>query len=283
MLDLSYSGLAEPIAAATLAGILWAWYAGRRDVAVLLSGLLPLARIETAVLMLIVLAAAARSVSWKVLLAAFVPVALWNLGGWITTGNLLYVLSGAHSKPLNSLGVWNYLRNGIVILGPVVAFFVVWGAVMRVGERSAGNRFPLLAAVLAGTHWVLLTLLAWDAISIGRSIGFLRHVVATAPALALVATWGVGTWAAGGGSRLLRIGTAVGWTGLVAWSLSHTLIAHSLVGEGRVETRWVVTAVLGLLGVLWSVRPRSLPAPVIAGGSWSPSPCSRCASRRPMS
>ncbi len=61
VLELSFSGLAEPFAAALVAAALWAWYSRRRGRAVWLAGLLPLARIDAGVLTVLVLIAAWRS------------------------------------------------------------------------------------------------------------------------------------------------------------------------------------------------------------------------------
>ena len=52
---------------------------------------------------------------------------------------------------------------------------------------SAGA--SLLALILVAVHVVALSLLAWDALPFGRSVGFLRHLAVLAPALALTAAW----------------------------------------------------------------------------------------------
>jgi hypothetical protein len=264
VLETSYGGLAEPIAAMLLAAVLWAWYTGRRERAVLLAGLLPLARIEAGVLTLVVLAAAWPRVGWKARVGAFVPGAVWAAAGWALHGTPFYVLGSGNERPLLSLGPLQYARNGIVVIGAVVLFFFLWALVAALRSRKpvsapseAPPRFPALAAILVGTDVVVLSLLAWEALPFGRSVGFLRHIAVVAPALALVAARGTGDWS---GLRLrprsLRVGFAVAWTAVVALFLSHVLVGESFIGPGRVEWRWVVTAVLGAAGVLLLAKPR---------------------------
>jgi hypothetical protein len=262
VLELSFSALAEPVAAALIGCLLWAWYTERPGLALLLAGLLPLARLETGALTVIVLAAGWSRVGWGPRIGALVPVLLWNLLGFAATGELLYALSGSHGRPLNSLGVLNYARNWIVIGGPSLLFFFGWAVVARFApavpeKRDRPERFPALALVLAGSHLMLLSLLAWESLPVGRSIGFLRHVVATAPAAALVALWGVGDWASTAARpRGLRTAFTAIWMAVVFLVLSHRLLAHTLIVDGWEWWRGSVTMVLGGLGVigLWSRR-----------------------------
>ncbi len=257
VLNLSYSGLAEPWGALVLAALLWAWYADRPDRALVLAGLLPLARIESGLLTLVVLAVGWRRSTWRGKLGAVLPAALWNLIGFAMTGQPLYVFALGGSRPLNSLGVLQYARNDIVTAGPIVLFFFLWALVARLRPArdpapapAPRSRFPALAAALLLIHLALLTLLAWDALPFGRSVGFLRHVVGSAPAMALVAAWGAGDWASVRfRPRLPRIAFAGAWTAVTALWLSHVLLNDSWLGAGRVERRWVVTAALAAIGV----------------------------------
>jgi hypothetical protein len=272
VLELSFSGLAEPFAAALVAATLWAWYARRRGRAVWLAGLLPLARIDAGALTVLVLIAAWRSVRWRDRVGAVVPVLLWNLAGFARTGEPLYVFVLGGKKPLLSLGPDQYLRHAIVAFGPVVLFFFMWALaawLLRAhteaptsGDRARPSAprggFPALAGAMVLLHTALLCVLAWDALPFGRSVGFLRHVVAFAPALALVAAWGVGTWLdAARRARWALVAFAAAWTAIVAAFLSHVLTFHAIVAPGRVEWRWMVTAALAGCAVIFRWRPPS--------------------------
>lgn len=270
VLDLSYSGLAEPLAALILSLVLWEWYRGRRGRSVLMAGLLPLARIDMGLLTVATLAAGWRAVSWRVRAGAVLPLLLWNAVGFVTTGEPLFVFGLGGSRPLNSLGPFHYVQNIMSVVGPVVIFFVVWAVVARAvsGSRvSAKPGFPAFALVLALVHLVELSLLAWEALPFGRSIGFLRHLVASSPATALVAVWAFGNWfTAKAQRRPLRIFFALGWTALAFALLSHELIGHTIVGEGRREYVWIVTGILGIAGVLYSSRKTGIRRTWIAAG-----------------
>ena len=285
VLELSYSVLAEPLAALILSAVLWFWYRDQKESALLLAGLLPLARIETAVLTLVVFFAAWRHVGWRGRIGVWVPVVIWGGLGFLKTGEILYLVSGGGGRPLNSLGPFHYLENAIVTLGAVILFFALWGVVGALKDRipKTSQGFPRLAAVLALVHLVVLMVLAWEEIQFGRSIGFLRHAVASGPAIALVAVWGVHRWLVGGGGWLLRAGFAGIWTAAVATFFSHELIAHSFNTENRVEWRWMATAGLGLAGLVtyrfgtrrsrvWFAVAAGLAAAIVAVSTTKPIP-----------
>jgi hypothetical protein len=264
-LELSYSALGEPMAALILSGVLWAWYRGRRDRAVVLSGFLPLARIDAGVLTVITLIAGWRHVGWGSRIGALVPVFLWNAAGFATTGELFYVFGAGGTRPFHSLGPLHYLQNPLAIVGSVTAFFFVWALVARgsgVDDADENNRFPFFSVCLAAGHLLVLSILAWESLPFGRSIGFLRHAVASAPAVALVAVWGVGSWLSLSPRRVVvRILFAAVWTVMVAAFLSHELAGHAIVGEERLEYQWWITGSLGVVGLalVWkrlsSARP----------------------------
>ncbi len=276
VLELSYSGLAEPFAAALVAALLWAWHAGRPGRAVWLAGFLPLARIDAGVLTALVLLAAWRSIRWRDRVGALIPLAVWNLAGYAMSGEPLFVLVLGGKKPLLSLGPDQYLRHAIVAFGPVMLFFFMSALAARIrrGRAEASARstrpaaFPGLAAAMVLLHTAALCLLAWDALPFGRSVGFLRHVVAFAPALALVALWGAGEWLEA--ARRARWGLlvfAAAWTGFTALFLSHRLTFHAIPVPGRVEWRWMATAGLAAVMPLLRIAGVRRWGPLLVAGS----------------
>ena len=258
VLELSYSALAEPLGAAFLALGMWAWYTNRFDRSLMLLGWMPLARVETAWIPAAALLLTWRKTSWVGRIGAAAPLAAWAVIGFLYSGEPLYILGGEGTRPLNGLGVLHYAKNLIVISGPVILVGLVWALV---SGRTAGRRFPQAALVLCGVHLLLLSLLAWEALPLGRSIGFLRHALVVFPCLAVTAAYGFEAWSRGEArSKMLTVLAAVGWAAVVYGWYSHVLESHSFVREGRVEFRWMATAVLvgtGLL-VLWTKKvPRS--------------------------
>jgi hypothetical protein len=157
----------------------------------------------------------------------------------------------------------------VVVFGVVVLFFFVWSLVAW--RRSSppepglpGTSVPGFALLLAGGHLLVLMLLAWEAVPFGRSIGFLRHLVTSAPAFALVAAWGVERWWGTGPGWHLRRGVFLGvWTAVTAAFLSHELIGHSLRGEGTEPWRWIATGLVGVAA--WGAVAFGLPLRAGAG------------------
>ena len=246
VLELSYSALAEPVGALLVALAFYFWYQQKAGPALWVLGLLPLARIEGVILLAIFFLAAWRKTTWKDWLIAALPLALWNGLGFLVHGEALYVLGGGGGRPLNSLGVWHYAKNLIVISGTATLFFVVWG--LGSFWRST-TRVPVLVLVVTVLHLIALSLLGWDALPIGRSIGFLRHVLTISPAIALLAGFGLTAWLQST-QRIPALVLSALWCVAVYFFFSHTLIAHSFLGETRVEWRWIVSTALLLVGLL---------------------------------
>ncbi|NNF06989.1 MAG: hypothetical protein HKN21_09530 [Candidatus Eisenbacteria bacterium] len=245
-LELCYSALAEPVGALLVALAFYFWYQGKAGPSLWVLGLLPLARIEGVFLLGIFFLAAWRKTTWKDWLIAALPLVIWNGLGFLVHGDALYVLGGGGGRPLNSLGVWHYAKNLIVIAGTAILFFVVWG-LGSLGRSQ--SKAPLLALVVTVLHLIALSLLGWDALPVGRSIGFLRHVLTISPAIALVAGFGFSEWLLGG-KRVPSLVLAALWCVAVFFFFSHELIAHSFLGDNRVVWRWMVSLGLLLVGLL---------------------------------
>jgi len=263
-LDLSYTVLAEPLAACLVSGVLWFWYDGRKDRALALAGLLPLVRIESLFLLALIGLAGWRDTTWRDRMIAALPLAVWVMLSTLVHHDPLYILGGSY-KPLNSLGVLHYARNLIVLAGPLVLFLYLWAwASARSRIRAAGDvgesgsepepRFPLFAAVMVPYHLALLTLFAWDAMPVGRSVGFLRHTMVVLPALALTASYGLADWSRPAGRPLIRWILLLTAPVITAFFFSHTLVGSSYIGEGRFEARWILMTVTAVAGAAFLLR-----------------------------
>jgi hypothetical protein len=255
VLELSFAALGEPVAALVLAALLWAWYARRPGLAVGLSGLLPLARIDGGLLTAVCLAAGWRRAGRAGRALALAPLLVWNLLGFLQTKDPFYVLSLGSQRPLTSLGPWHHVRNGIVVVGPIVLFFLVWALVVWWERRPDRPRRPAFALLLLAVHTLELALLGWEGLPFGRSIGFLRHIVVSSPAVALVAAWGALDWAdPRRRPRALRLAVALGWPVVVALFLSRRLLSQAIVTQEQEPWRWITTAILGALGAVFLLR-----------------------------
>jgi hypothetical protein len=136
-----------------------------------------------------------------------------------------------------------------------------WG--LSRARDARRERFPVLAAVVLLAHLGGLVLLGWDRLPFGRSVGFLRHLVVIGPVLALVGGVGfhrlVEGRAQGGAWRWVFL---AGWPLVTAVWLSHELLGHSFVLEGREEWRWIVTLGLSVAAGIFMWKP---PRPGLRG------------------
>lgn len=272
---LSFSVLAEPLAALAVAALLWCVADDRPVAAGFVLGLLPLARLELIVFW-------APWFVWLVwrqrraagpfspaalarpLAALALPLVVWAVVGAVAHGDPLWLshaISGT-ARPLTTTGPLIYMRNYIAACGAVVLFGLCLGfAVLLTPGRDDAPR-PVFAATLWLLGFTVLTLLTWDRLKLGGSIGFLRHFVALAPAASLVAL--AGFEALGrelrGVRRVVFIALALLVPVGVGLGLTHRLEADYYIRAGRDWTRLLQllpVATLILVGSLVGAESRA--------------------------
>ncbi|MFN8393610.1 MAG: tetratricopeptide repeat protein [Bacteroidia bacterium] len=183
--------LTEPLAATLVcAGFYflvskkWAPYA-------LMGGLLPLARLELSVLLLIWLVPIVKERQFRSLVWMAAPLVLWNVAGGIITGDFNYVFnqSFGQDKGVNRYGhtgFWHYFERYFYVTGPVVAILLTWGLFLRAKEK--GLKLWIDGQFALG--FLLYVVFSWK-LSLGNAAGYLRNLVPLAPLVALVALDGM--------------------------------------------------------------------------------------------
>lgn len=262
VLLLSFSVLTEPLAALLIAIVLNRQANDRPFEAALAAGLLPTVRLELGVISILVGAwiLMRHRRSWPLIPLMALPLALWTIIGGAVHGNpswLLNEIRGAE-RPLRTAGPVHYLRNLIVVTGPVIFLGLGLGA-WNLARRG------LIRPHFAGLTWIvvfsLLTLLTWDKLKFGASIGFLRHLIVLSPVAALLA--GAGFERALGDTnrrdRWIVTGITIGITALVALVLSHRLQYDFIVIPGHDWRRLMTLAPAAalLLIIPWLPKGRS--------------------------
>jgi hypothetical protein len=266
VLLLSYSSLTEPLAALVIAASLWAWLARRRGLALCGLGLLPLARLELAVLAIpLGLLAAAQLRGWRrlygLLPGAF--LVLWAAIGAMATGDLAWLphqVLGEGENLYGQTGFWHYPQGLIHVVGPVVFLFLL----VDLGERIRARRVDLVA-LLPASVLGLYIVFSWK-LSVGHAAGFLRHLVAASPAFALSAARGLES--ALHDSRARRGALAILAAGTVVIGVFHSralVMHHRAVGPFELSRLMVGILVLVLATLAAARRPR-LPAGALASG-----------------
>ena len=261
VLLLSFSVLTEPFAALLIAIVLNRQANDRPVEAALAAGLLPTVRLELGIVSCLVAAwiLLRHRRHWPLLPLMALPFFLWAAIGAVVHGAPLWLLNEirAAGRPLATAGPVHYLRNLIVVTGPVV--FVGLG----LGAWNLATRGPN-RPLFAGLTWIvafsLLTLLTWDRLQFGASIGFLRHLIVLSPAAALLAGAGFerALYETNRRDRWIVAGVVIGITTVVGLLLSHRLQYDFLVVPGHDWRRLMtlVPAALLLLVVPWLPRGR---------------------------
>lgn len=244
-LALCFSALTEPLAALFLALSMHQILRGRMGRAGLATALLPLARLELAVLLpLLAVWMYRRGARWSL---ALLPLGLlaWNLAGLVHTGDPLFlvhqVLTG-EARTYDALPYYHYLQGYVFVVGPALFAFSIAALADLASRRIARSETVVFSTavllVMLATHTWLAT-----RSSAGQSAGFLRHFVAIAPALAMLGLRGLNQWLAPKPSWPTLAG--IGFAAFAAiLFLSRELEQGRLLSPHR---DWMVGAIAGLL------------------------------------
>jgi hypothetical protein len=232
---LSFSALVEPLGALLIAAILDG-HARKSDTqTAIAAGLLPLARLELIGVSAAVGVLLLARRNWKAIVWIALPMVLWGLAGALAKGDPLWLLNAVtgSSRPLRTSGPMQYIRNDIVVVGPAafLGFFLGLAVLFTPGPGPK----PWFAAAVWGLVFVTLTALTWEKLKLGGSIGFLRHLIVLAPAVALLALAGYEGVVKDmpPARRWALFGVAVGLPVLVFFFLSHKLEWDYFVRPGR--------------------------------------------------
>ncbi len=179
--------LTEPLAATLIcAGFFflvhkkWGLYA-------LMGGLLPLARLEMSLVLIVWMLPLLKEKQWKSILWMLAPILLWNLAGGLLTGDFNYVFNQTFGldKGVNRYGqtsFTHYFERYFYVTGPVVGLLLTLGFVYRIRNKSLNTWID--GQFLLG--FLVYVLFSWK-LSMGNAAGFLRNLVPLSPLAALIA------------------------------------------------------------------------------------------------
>jgi hypothetical protein len=198
---------------------------------------------------------------WRVLPLALLPSALWSLGGTLAEGDPFWLanalLHGRVTRSLPPLPLPNYFRSLPMVTGGVMLPLFAAGWIRRGRMDAEEWKRDVLRAIFL-VQFIVLVILAWDRIHFGASIGYLRHFVALAPVIGVLAAHGLDRWERRGappGERAFVIAAAtLGCLGAVAMDV---FSVHRVVWEHPSNPRaepwiWSVGGVLGYAWLWWS-------------------------------
>lgn len=202
---ISYSALAEPLAALVIALGLWlharrhfTWFA-------LVGSLLPLARLELSLLLGLWGLVLLRARKWACIPLLATGVVLWNLGGALSSGDPLWLFhtifgSVPSANPYGQTELSHYPLRLIFYLGPVFFYLLILGVTEKLATWKAD--IMVLGQFCLG---LLIYILFSSTLTLGKSAGYVRHLAALAPLAALLSLHGFQAWHETPPTRLARL------------------------------------------------------------------------------
>ncbi|MBK7382831.1 MAG: tetratricopeptide repeat protein [Flavobacteriales bacterium] len=192
---ISRNFLTEPLAVAVICAGMYALVNQRYLLFALLGGLLPLARLELAVILPIWGLVLLQARQWKGLALMAAPVLLLMVLGYFVknTDSLLWLVDETLGKEgKNRYGyrdVWHYFHRFAYVIGPVIFFFLTIGVL----ERLAQLRIDLFVLFQGAAILFLYVIFSWK-LDMGNSAGFLRNLIPLTPFVAWLAWDGLLAW-----------------------------------------------------------------------------------------
>lgn len=190
----SRSSLAEPLAAIIISFGLYALVEKRFLAFAILGSLLPLARLELSLFLVIWGYILIKNGYWKYIFVLGIPVVLWNFAGTLIEGDLLWIYNntigtdnGTNRYGHTTFG--HYFQRYVFVTGPVVFYFFIIGLFERLIKKKV-DAFVLVQFVFG---FLIYVLFSWK-LSLGQAAGFLRHLIALGPLAAIICLHGYNYW-----------------------------------------------------------------------------------------
>ena len=247
---ISFSALAEPLAACIMAmGLLF--HIKKKYLAfVIVGSLLPLARLELSPLLVFWLIILIQQKHWKIIPLLIVPTLLWNFAGTYFSGDPIWLLSQIFGQgdTVNRYGqttFWSYFQRYIFVVGPVVFYFLLIGLFEQIYQR----RLNLFVSIQFLVGFAIYVVFSWK-LSLGQAAGFLRHLISLSPLAAYLALSGFNHWINSADENNTRIRNLF-WSIIILLLtyafLSKKLILHNLITPEAEYTNLLIISVLTLI------------------------------------
>jgi tetratricopeptide (TPR) repeat protein len=160
----------------------------------ILGGLLPLARLELAILAPFWLIPLLQNKQYKLLIPMALPMISWVLIGGFINGNLQWFFKQTIAKESqeNRYGhqaIESYIERYQYVIGPVLFFFATIGIPKVIKNKflKINLLFPFLIGI--ATYSIFSSVL-----NMGNSAGFLRNLIPLSPYVTLMALVGINYW-----------------------------------------------------------------------------------------
>lgn len=187
---LSYQAYTEPLAVVLISWSIFAYLEKKWVLLAVLAGLLPLARLELAPLLLFPFILMMHEKQWKSLGYIILPSLLWHFAGAIIYEDPLYLLNQTVLKESDSNryghNEWYvYLHRYLFVIGPVIFIPFLSGLFVAFVRRKYR-----VFAIIFTLGFFIYTLFSWK-LDLGNAAGFLRNITILGPFVALFSSLGV--------------------------------------------------------------------------------------------
>lgn len=184
---ISFNALSEPLGGLLLALGLFLYLDRKYLLFAIVGGLLPLARIELAPLLLFWAIILVREKRFALVFLLGLPVVLWNFTGTLLEGDLVWLYHMIFTGAENRYGhgsFWQYFHRYIFFLGPAIFYLFLIGLQERVFKRKVD-----FISIQFAVGFLIYVLFSWK-LSVGHAAGFMRNVYPLSPFAALIALEG---------------------------------------------------------------------------------------------
>lgn len=254
---ISFDALTEPLAALILAIGLYLHLERKYLLYAIVGGLLPLARLELAPLLIFWALILFKEKRYSFIIILAVPVIIWNFVGMLLQGDIIWLYHQIFTGQENRFGhgsFWQYFRRYIFFTGPAIFYFFSTGLMERLYKRNFD--FVLIQFAVGFFIYVLFS---WK-LSVGQAAGLMRNLYPLSPFAALIALEGFNTQFTFCTTRkrfirqLVYISIVVVLTILF---LSRKLVIHHFVTD---ESNYVNIAIMLPIMVLFIISTSIIPS-----------------------
>ncbi|MCH7928836.1 MAG: hypothetical protein IID03_12785 [Candidatus Dadabacteria bacterium] len=245
---LSFAAEREPFCALLIILGIYYYLSEKCLISAFAFSLLPLVRMELAVLssiLFIILYYKEREI--KILLTFALPPILWQIIGWVYFGDFLWLYENIAGTKMNLFyqfaDIWHWPTMFIFIIGPVVFSFVIIAFTHDAYHKSFNILwFTLISALLLYT---VLTI-----VPLGGPATNLRHLVIVSPVIAIISLKGYIIWSTskkGGVDFKLTLLSLIFVIGILYFFLSYKMWGHLFLAiESEYSKLLIVCSLLGI-------------------------------------
>ena len=258
---ISFNALSEPLSAFLLALGLYSYSKKNYFIFSISGSLLPLARLELSLLLLIWFIILIKEKQIKFIPVLFVPIAIWNFAGTYFDGDVFWLYNNTIGNSLEknrygNIGFWSYFHRYIFVIGPVIFYFLLIG----IFESIYSKKFNLFIHIQFFLGFMIYVIFSWK-LSLGQAAGFLRHLIVLSPLVSYIALNGYNYWIDSTNykdrkNRILYYSIVV--ISLTYFFLSKKIISHHIISNNPEYYKLIIILTLFFIFIFLNYFSKSI-------------------------